>query len=78
MPLVGGRNVKYFQSILLAIPCLWMALALGNPDVNCLTVVFCAMFSGVGGGAFASSMANINTFYPKRLAGYALGEWASE
>ena len=34
----------------------------------------CAMFSGVGGGAFASSMANINPFFPKRRAGYALGK----
>merc|ERR1719238_1904095 len=31
------------------------------------------MFSGVGGGAFASSMANINPFFPRRRAGYALG-----
>ena len=74
VPLVGGRNVKYFTSILLAIPCFWMAIALNSPDVSCLTVVFCAMFSGVGGGAFASSMANINPFFPKRRAGYTLGE----
>ena len=31
------------------------------------------MFSGVGGGAFASSMANISPFYQKKHQGYALG-----
>jgi NNP family nitrate/nitrite transporter-like MFS transporter len=29
--------------------------------------------AGVGGGNFASSMANINAFYPHRLKGWALG-----
>lgn len=73
VPLVGGRNVVYFTSILLAIPCLWAAIALSNPDVSALMVVIAAMFSGVGGGSFASSMANINPFFPRRRAGYALG-----
>ena len=32
-----------------------------------------AALAGVGGGNFASSMANINSFYPQRLKGWALG-----
>ena len=32
-----------------------------------------ACVAGVGGGNFASSMANINVFYPQRLKGWALG-----
>ena len=32
-----------------------------------------ACVAGVGGGNFASSMANINAFYPQRLKGWALG-----
>ncbi len=32
-----------------------------------------ALWSGVGGGNFASSMSNINPFFPKRLQGLALG-----
>jgi NNP family nitrate/nitrite transporter-like MFS transporter len=32
-----------------------------------------AALAGVGGGNFASSMANINSFYPQRLKGRALG-----
>ena len=32
-----------------------------------------ATFAGVGGGNFASSMTNINAYYPQRLKGWALG-----
>jgi NNP family nitrate/nitrite transporter-like MFS transporter len=32
-----------------------------------------ALWAGVGGGNFASSMSNISTFFPKRLQGTALG-----
>ena len=32
-----------------------------------------ALWSGVGGGNFASSMSNISTFFPKRLQGTTLG-----
>jgi len=73
VPLVGGRNVVYFTSILLAIPCAWAAIALSSAHVPAILIVLAAMFSGVGGGAFASSMANINPFFPRRRAGYALG-----
>ena len=33
----------------------------------------CAALAGFGGGNFASSMTNINVFYPQRLKGWALG-----
>src|SRR2546422_643205 len=33
----------------------------------------CAALTGFGGGNFASSMTNINAFYPQRLKGWALG-----
>ena len=33
----------------------------------------CAALAGFGGGNFASSMTNINAFYPQRLKGWALG-----
>jgi len=32
-----------------------------------------AILSGVGGGAFASSMSNISFFFPKRMQGLSLG-----
>ena len=72
-PIVGGRNVVFFTSVLLAIPCIWMALALSDGGTSYLQVIIAAGFSGVGGGAFASSMANITPFSPKRQVGYYLG-----
>ena len=73
IPVAGGRNVIFFTTLLLSIPCLWAAIALSSGDVGFLTLTGAAIFSGVGGGSFASSMANISTFYPKRLQGYGLG-----
>ena len=32
-----------------------------------------SLFAGVGGGNFASSMTNINAYFPARLKGWALG-----
>jgi NNP family nitrate/nitrite transporter-like MFS transporter len=34
--------------------------------------VFVAALTGLGGGNFASSMTNINAFYPQRYKGWAL------
>ena len=71
-PLVGRRNVVY-TSILLTIPCLWTELAPTNKHISAMVVVLAVMMSGVGGGTFSSSMANINPFYQRKSAGYALG-----
>lgn len=69
----GGRNVVYSTSFLLALPMLLAGIALKNPDVGFNFLLSCSLLSGVGGGAFASSMSNISFFYPKKLQGYALG-----
>jgi NNP family nitrate/nitrite transporter-like MFS transporter len=44
-----------------------------TPGVSYGTLLLVAALAGVGGGNFASSMANINAFYPQRLKGRALG-----
>ena len=44
-----------------------------EPGVSYTTLLIVAALAGVGGGNFASSMANINAFYPDRLKGWALG-----
>ena len=44
-----------------------------QPGVSFNTLLIIAMFAGVGGGNFASSMTNINAFFPRRLKGWALG-----
>jgi NNP family nitrate/nitrite transporter-like MFS transporter len=69
----GGRNVVYNTSLLLALPMLIAGIALKDPDVPFNLLLTCSLLSGVGGGAFASSMSNISFFYPRKAQGYALG-----
>ena len=71
--LCGGRNVKFMTTLLLILPAIAAGFALQNPDTPFLTFVVLAAMSGVGGGAFASSMSNISFFFPKRMQGLALG-----
>jgi NNP family nitrate/nitrite transporter-like MFS transporter len=68
----GGRNWTVFSAGLLLVPCLLAAFLL-HPGVSYSTLMVMAAVAGVGGGNFASSMANINAFYPERLKGAALG-----
>ena len=49
------------------------AIALQNPDCSFNVLILASLLSGVGGGAFASSMSNCNFFYPRSKQGYALG-----
>lgn len=71
--LCGGRNVVVMTTLLLIVPALGVGLALRDPDVSFGTLVVLATLSGVGGGAFASSMSNISFFFPQRMQGLALG-----
>jgi NNP family nitrate/nitrite transporter-like MFS transporter len=68
----GGRNWTVFSAVVLLVPCL-AGLAVLHPGVSFPTLLAVAALAGVGGGNFASSMANINAFYPQRLKGWALG-----
>ncbi len=69
----GGRNVKFMTTLLLIIPAVAAGFALQNPQTPFGTFIVLAALSGVGGGAFASSMSNISFFFPKRMQGLALG-----
>ncbi len=69
----GGRNVIFVTSLLLVAPALGVGMALQNSDTTWVTFAILAGLSGVGGGAFASSMSNISFFYPKRVQGTSLG-----
>ncbi|MEU7104910.1 nitrate/nitrite transporter [Streptomyces sp. NPDC046215] len=68
----GGRNWTVFSALLLLVPTA-LAGAVLEPGVSYTTLLTVACVAGVGGGNFASSMANINAFYPQRLKGWALG-----
>ncbi|MGI9457241.1 MAG: hypothetical protein ACR2NU_11815 [Aeoliella sp.] len=70
----GGRNVKFMTTLLLILPALGTGFALLDPAKdNFLTYIVLAALSGIGGGAFASSMSNISFFFPKRMQGLSLG-----
>jgi NNP family nitrate/nitrite transporter-like MFS transporter len=68
----GGRNWTIISAALLLIPTVATAIVL-EPGVSYGTLLFVSCLAGVGGGNFASSMTNINAFYPTRLKGWALG-----
>jgi len=71
--LAGGRNTVAVTTALLIIPALGAGIALQDTRTSFATFAVLAVLSGLGGGNFASSMANIPGFFPRRLAGSALG-----
>ncbi len=68
----GGRNWTVFSALLLLLPT-GLAFAVMEPGTSYTTFVLVAALTGVGGGNFASSMTNINAFFPLRKKGWALG-----
>ena len=68
----GGRNWTIVSATLLLVPSV-LAAVLIEPGVPYTTLLILSAIAGVGGGNFASSMANINAYYPDRLKGWALG-----
>ena len=68
----GGRNWTVFSALVLLIPTVGTMLLLANPGLPLWPYLVCAALAGLGGGNFASSMTNINAFYPQRLKGWAL------
>jgi NNP family nitrate/nitrite transporter-like MFS transporter len=69
----GGRNWTIFSASLLFIPTIALAYYVTQPDTPFSTMLWVAALAGLGGGNFASSMANISFFYPDRMKGWALG-----
>ncbi|MGN6607626.1 MAG: MFS transporter [Jatrophihabitans sp.] len=68
----GGRNWTVISALLLLVPTVSAAIWL-TPDASFGTLLVLSAITGLGGGNFASSMTNINAFYPQRLKGWALG-----
>ena len=71
--LSGGRNTIFLTTAMLLAPALGTGMALQHPEWPLWVFQLMALWSGVGGGNFASSMSNIGTFFPKCLQGTALG-----
>src|SRR5712692_7373896 len=69
----GGRNWTVFSAAVLFLPVIALAYFVGQPDTPFWLMLLIAATAGLGGGNFASSMANISFFYPDRMKGWALG-----
>jgi nitrate/nitrite transporter NarK len=71
--LAGGRNTIFLTTAMLLAPAIGTGIVLQHPEWPLWAFQLMALWCGVGGGNFASSMSNISTFFPKRLQGTALG-----
>ncbi|WP_431959625.1 nitrate/nitrite transporter [Actinacidiphila sp. bgisy160] len=68
----GGRNWTVLSALMLLLPTIAAAVVM-EPGTSYGTFLAVAALTGVGGGNFASSMTNINSFFPLRRKGWALG-----
>jgi NNP family nitrate/nitrite transporter-like MFS transporter len=68
----GGRNWTIVSAALLLIPTILAAIVM-HPGTSFATFLIVAAVGGLGGGNFASSMTNINAYYPESRKGWALG-----
>ena len=72
IPIFGGRLWTTLSTASLMIPALGIGFAVQNPDTPYWVFLALALLCGLGGGNFASSMANISYFFPKAQKGNAL------
>ncbi|MFC4167154.1 nitrate/nitrite transporter [Teichococcus aestuarii] len=68
----GGRLWTTLTTWSLALPALGMGFAVQEPSTPYWIFLALALLCGLGGGNFASSMANISFFFPKAEKGNAL------
>lgn len=80
LPRFGGRAWTAISAGVLLLPALLLAVVVPSgwllhqaAGTQFWVLMACAATAGVGGGNFASSMANISFFYPEREKGFALG-----
>ena len=73
VPIFGGRRWTAMSTASLLLPTIGIGFAIKDPTASYSTFAILALLCGFGGGNFASSMANINFFFPKAQQGMALG-----
>ncbi len=72
-PIFGGRLWTTLSTASLLLPALGIGWAVQDPATSYPTLLLLALLCGLGGGNFASSMANISFFFPLSRKGTALG-----
>jgi MFS transporter, NNP family, nitrate/nitrite transporter len=71
-PIFGGRLWTTLSTASLLLPAIGIGYAVQSPHTPYLMFLLLALLCGLGGGNFASSMANISFFFPKAEKGNAL------
>jgi MFS transporter, NNP family, nitrate/nitrite transporter len=72
-PIMGTRTLVAFSGALLVLPLFGWALAVRDVTTPYWVLISLSLAAGVGGGSFSGLMASTSYFFPKRLAGTALG-----
>ena len=72
VPIFGGRLWTTVATWSLMIPAIGIGYAVQSPDTPYFIFLGLALLCGLGGGNFASSMANISFFFPRAEKGNAL------
>lgn len=68
----GGRTWTTFAVLVLLIPTALTIWLLANPGLPLWPYLVCAGLTGLGGGNYSASLANINALYPQHKKGWAL------
>ena len=72
-PIVGTRTLVGGSATLLLLPMIGWSLAVRDPGTPFPVLLLLAAAAGIGGGAFSGFMPSTSYFFPKRMAGTALG-----
>ena len=72
VPIFGGRLWTTLSTASLLVPAAGIGLAVQDPETPYVLFLGLALLCGLGGGNFASSMANISFFFPQSEKGNAL------
>ncbi len=73
IPIYGTRKVIAISTLLKVVPLLMLGFAVMDTSTPFWYFVLIGFLLGIGGGDFSSYMPSTSLFFPKRLAGTALG-----
>ncbi len=69
----GGRNWAVVSSLVLLVPTVGAIVLLSHPGLPLWPYLLCAALTGLAGGNYAASLANVESFFPQHRKGFALG-----
>ncbi len=72
-PILGTRTLVALASALLLLPMIGWTLVVRDTSTPYWVLLTLSFAAGIGGGSFSGFMASTSYFFPKRLAGTALG-----